>query len=150
MILRKLFRSGVIGLLAMLPLTGVAGEHSAVIGLSGYSPVSYQTKGIPEKGDSRYRAEHDGVMYLFTSEAQLEAFNGEPDRFVPAYGGWCSLGMTAGKKFPADPLSFKVIDGRTHLFVNNEDLDARSIWNQQPEAAMLQAAEKGWGSLHTD
>ncbi|MCA9288325.1 MAG: hypothetical protein KDA05_07065 [Phycisphaerales bacterium] len=110
------------------------------LGLSGYSPVSYIQNNRAEPGSPRFAAEHAGVTYFFTSDAQQRAFEANPDRYLPAYGGYCAFGCSVDSLFTPDPTNFIVIAGRTHLFLRNSDLDARALWLEaKPDEVRAQA-----------
>ncbi len=114
------------------------------IALDGYSPVSYFTVGRPEKGDARFSVEHNGVTYHFTSAEQVALFKKNPSKYEPQCGGWCAFGMSIEDKFPVDPTSFKIVEGRLFLFLNNEQVQAADLWAKGDSAALLQKAEAHW------
>ncbi len=114
------------------------------IAIQGYSPVSYVTVGRAEPGDPRYRVEHDGVTYFLTSADQVILFEREPERYVPAYGGWCAYGMAVQDKFPIDPTNFKVVDGKLLLFLRNDRVDALELWERGNEPDYLRKAAAHW------
>ena len=62
-------------------------------------------------------------MYLFSSLENLETFEANPDQYVPAYNGYCALGVSVGKKFIGDPEVWRVVDERTYL---NLDVDIQT------------------------
>jgi len=117
------------------------------VAIQGYSPVSYFESGKAEKGDEACAVEHAGVIYHMTSEEQMAKFKANPDRFVPAYGGWCAFGCAIGKKFPVDPDSFKIVDNRLFLFLKNEEVDALELWNRESEEEQTARADRYWESL---
>lgn len=114
------------------------------VAMQGYSPVSYLTEGRAEPGDARFRVEHEGVTYFLTSAEQVEQFEREPQRFAPAYGGWCAYGMAVQDKFPVDPTNFKVVDGKLLLFLRNDKVDALKLWNKGEEGENLRKAAAHW------
>ena len=71
-------------------------EHSTT-GISGYDAVAYFTEGKPRRGNGRYAAQFDGVTYLFASEDNKKKFEANPQKYIPAYGGYCALGVTGEK-----------------------------------------------------
>jgi YHS domain-containing protein len=94
------------------------------VGLHGYDPVAYFTVGRPTAGSEQFEATYDGVRYRFSSAANRDAFTKEPAKYVPAYGGFCAMGASLGKKFDGDPNLWRIVDGK--LYVNvNEDADKR-------------------------
>ena len=84
-------------------------------GVSGYDVVSYQTGEKPLRGNGNHIATHEGVTYLFINEDNREAFEQNPSKYVPAYGGFCAFGVSVGKKFVGDPDVWRVVDGQLYL-----------------------------------
>jgi YHS domain-containing protein len=74
-----------------LPSHGVA--------LEGYCPVAYFAVNKPVKGKAEHASTYKNVTYYFVSADAKKAFDAEPEKFVPAYGGWCAFGMSIGDKF---------------------------------------------------
>lgn len=129
------------------PLGAVTIEpYTLTLGMSGYSPVSYIEQNRAEPGSPRFSAEHDGVTYFFTSDAQRRTFERSPGRFLPAYGGYCAFGCSVDMKFVPDPTSFEVINGRTHLFLKNAEVDAKKLWDDADPAAVRAEADAFWAS----
>lgn len=114
------------------------------IAIGGYSPVSYFEKGIAEKGNSEFTAVHNGITFYFTNAEQRDKFSKNPNKYLPAYGGWCAYGMAQGKKFPINPTSFKVVDGKLMLFLHNEKADALTLWNKEDEQHQVIQANQNW------
>jgi len=117
------------------------------IGLDGFSPVSYFTAGIPQKGDPRFAVEHNGVTYYLTSASQVEIFTQDPSRYEPQCGGWCAFGMTVEDKFPIDPTKYRIIDDRLYLFLNNEEINAFDLWGQSDQRELLRKAHDQWSEV---
>jgi hypothetical protein len=127
----KVLRAGLIAA-ALFTVTApafAADEVNAVPGLSiagaplalhGYDPVAYFSDGGPRRGSDALTQVHEGVAYRFASEANLEAFQADPDRYAPQYGGFCAYGVAVGKKFDGDPLLWKIEDGKLYLNLNEE------------------------------
>ncbi len=95
----------------------------ALIGVQGYDLVSYHKEGGPVRGSGFHTATHAGVTYLFANEANQKAFAGNPEKYLPAYGGYCAYGVAVGQKFAVDPLAAKVVDGTLYLNLNAEIQD---------------------------
>jgi YHS domain-containing protein len=118
--------------------------YTLTVGLSGYSPVSYLDHNRAEPGSPRFTAVYKGVTYFFTSTEQIKSFTASPERYMPAYGGYCAFGCTVQSHFVPDPMSFKIIDGKTHLFLKNEEVDARSLWEQGNKDELKDKADAYW------
>lgn len=121
-----------------LPSTGVA--------LEGYCPVAYFAVNKPIMGKPEFASTHEGVTYHFVSADAKEAFEKSPEKFLPAYGGWCALGMAEQQRFPVDPRNFKIVDGRLMLFLANQDIDALKLWNEGNERELVSKADTFWKS----
>ena len=50
----------------------------------------------------------------------LKAFKASPSRYLPQNGGFCTFGVSVGKKFDGDPKFAAVIDNKLYLFLNEE------------------------------
>ncbi len=140
-------------LLALPLAAGVPVKHqnlSDTIALSGYDAVSYFS-GEPVEGKSSIEFEHAGARYLFASEANRVAFQSDPERYIPAYGGWCAYAMLDGDKVEVDPESFKIIDGKNYLFYNGFWGDTLKRWNKKlaktPESELVGEADQEWEGI---
>jgi hypothetical protein len=133
-------RSVLIGLILTLPGLGLGPvlafdpsspapvnvERSGV-GLKGYDPVAYFATGAPAEGDPTITAVHDGTLYAFASVTNRDAFIVDPERYLPAYGGFCAMAMTFGKKVDIDPNAWKIVDGKLYVQANPR---ARQVWER--------------------
>lgn len=117
------------------------------IALQGYSPVSY-TEGLAQKGLKDYKSEYEKVIYYFTSAEQKAAFDKQPEKYLPAYGGYCAFGVYAGAKFRPDPNKFISKDGEYFLFLYNLELDAQQLWiNEKNHNKLVKTADSNWEKL---
>ena len=107
------------------------------LALKGYSPVSYVADGRAELGSSAHALQHRGVTYHLVSDEQMAAFRQSPDRFEPAFGGWCAYGISLGIRWEPDPASFEIIDGRLFLFSRSGEADARELWDRETDHPAL-------------
>ena len=118
--------------------------------LQGYDPVSYHL-GNPEPGKTELSWEYDGAVYFFASADNLQTFKTDPERYVPALGGWCAWAMLDGEKVKIDPKTYKVIDGTTYLFYNFFFVNTLSKWNklaeQETEGALVEKARAAWEKM---
>ena len=61
------------------------------VGLHGFDAVAYFTDGKAVKGDPQYHSKYDGATYYFRSGDNKAAFDKEPERYAPQYGGYCAM-----------------------------------------------------------
>lgn len=104
---------------------GAINTDASGLALQGYDVVAYQTAMQPTRGSEEFTATHDGATYRFASAENRDRFRADPARYLPAYGGFCAMGVAVGRKFDVDPLAFTVVDGRLYL---NKDLGTRRMW----------------------
>ena len=140
----KTFLPAVALLVAVMatPVFGKDVTHSTP-GLSGYDPVSYFTEGTPQRGSGYHVADYQGVTYAFTSKEHKEMFQSNPEKYAPAYGGWCAYGVAVGKKFVADPEVWKIVKGKLYV---NLDRDIQSKWNEDIPGH-IKTADGNWTEI---
>lgn len=114
-------------------------EYSTT-GVLGYDLVSYHTEGQPERGTGDNLVVHDGITYLFSSETNKNTFEKNPERYLPAYGGYCAFGVSVSKKFVGDPEVWKIVNGRVYLNLNR---DIQKLWFEDISGNIVKA-EKNW------
>ena len=90
------------------------------VGVSGYDVVAYFTDGRPVRGTTTHRATHQGIEYRFASAEHLAAFNANPARYLPQYGGYCAWAVSQGYTASANPNNWRIVDGKLYLNYNNE------------------------------
>ncbi len=103
--------------------TGIS-AGGAPLAVHGVDPVALLSGKQVVAGSSDFNIIHEGASYYFASQANLDAFTAEPAKFAPQHGGFCSFGVSVGKKFNGDPSQFLVQDGRLFLFLNSATRDA--------------------------
>ena len=121
-------------------MSNVHPHHS--IALGGYDPVSYFS-GDPVQGDAALSSEHEGATYYFSLEENKAAFDADPAKYAPQYGGFCATAMSEGTLFGADPTNCKITDDRLFLFYRGVGGDTLPQWNEN-EGERLPAADTHW------
>lgn len=137
-------------LILTLMLTGLTSNAFAgnihansTTGVQGYDLVSYHSSNGPVRGSGHFLSVHDGVTYLFASKENKQAFDQAPDKYLPAYGGYCAFGVSVGKKFVGDPEVWKVVDGTLYL---NLDKNIQKDWLKDVPGR-IEAANKHWAKI---
>ena len=125
MLSRIISTAGAVLMLATLIAPGVraesAGDVNQIDGISlhGFDPVAYFTQNKAVKGEPVLTASYQGVTYQFASKEDQAAFEADPAKYVPQYGGFCALATSKGIKADIDPHAFAINDGK--LYVNYSD-----------------------------
>lgn len=122
-----------------------AGEYFEKGGaaIRGHDPVAYFQAGRPVKGRADLRVEHKGSTFLFSTQANRDAFAAEPERYAPQYGGYCAFGMAGGYKAAIDPDAFTVRDGKLYL---NYNRDVRKQWSADVPGFVAKA-DRNWPAV---
>lgn len=112
------------------------------VALSGYDPVSYFLNTKPQKGKISFS--YDGVVYKFISAENLTLFKNSPQKYLPAYGGWCAYAMGLnGEKVKVDPENFKIVNGVVNLFYRTTFSNTIKDWNKD-EVKLKKQADINW------
>jgi YHS domain-containing protein len=114
------------------------------IALREFDAVSYFNSSRPLKGNSKFYHHHRGITYYFANAENLEEFKKSPGKYEPAYGGWCAYTVALnGDRVKVNPVTYKVINGKLHLFYNYNGDNRLLKWNKD-EKKMKAAADKNW------
>lgn len=110
--------------------------------VGGYDVVAYQD-GTATPGDAAFNVTYNGTLYFFSSPENKTRFEADPEKYIPAYGGYCATAMSEGKTFGADPTNFILKDGRVFLFYRGVGGDTKTQWEAE-EADRLPQADTYW------
>ncbi|MCE0724459.1 MULTISPECIES: YHS domain-containing (seleno)protein [Legionella] len=129
-------------LFVLFPLSLIAATNSSIslVGDQGYDLVSYQQKSGPVRGSGNHVVFHHGVAYIFASKENKKTFAANPEKYLPAYGGYCAYGVAAGHKVISDPLAWKLVNGKLYLNLNKE---IQNIWAKD-SAGNIKKADEQW------
>ncbi len=136
-------------LMALVALFGFAGNAMAADytnstpAVQGYDVVSYQTGKRPVRGNGHFVSVYDGATYQFSSADNQKLFESNPEKYAPAYGGFCAFGASVGKKFIGDPEVWRVVDGKLYL---NLDTSIQSQWLKDVPGR-IKTADAQWGEI---
>ena len=111
--------------------------------IEGFDPVSYFDN-KPTEGESKWSFVYKGVPYQFSNASNLAKFKASPEKYEPAYGGWCAYAMgETGEKVKIDPETFKIIDGKLYLFYNFWGNNTLADWNKM-EKSLKAKGDQNW------
>lgn len=136
-------------LLALLALVFTAPLSAAPVfvkdglAIGGYDVVAYHTQGRPAAGLAQFTHQWNGATWRFASQQHLNLFKANPDRYAPAYGGYCAWGLAEKNElYPVDPNAWKIVDGKLYL---NYNADVQRQWFGNIPGFIRQA-DANWSS----
>lgn len=113
------------------------------VGLKGYDPVAYFTQTKAVKGDAQFQSKANGVIYYFASAENKAAFDTNPAKYEPQFGGFCAWAVSRGYTAPVDPNAFQIVNGRLLL---QYSLKVRKDFSADIEGN-LRKADANWPSI---
>jgi YHS domain-containing protein len=118
------------------------------VAISAFDPVSYFT-GTPLKGQPTFIHKHKGIIYFFSSNENKALFIKNPDKYEPAYGGWCAyaMGLEKADKVAVNPKTYKIIDNKLYLFYNKLGINTKTKWDKEGEEKLKNNADKNWNTI---
>ncbi len=113
------------------------------VALGGYDPVAYFTDAKPVKGDPSLARTYQGAMYYFTSKDHKDAFESDPAKYVPEFGGFCGYAASINKVSPVNPEIWQLVDGKLVL---QHTPKAFKLFNDDVPGNYVRA-QKNWPGL---
>lgn len=116
------------------------------LALEGYDPVSYFAEGgsNPVKGSKKITYTYKGVTYRFKTQQNLQTFKADPDRYEPAFGGWCAYAMAKETYTEPNPERFTIHEGRLYLFYDGLFGDTYEDWFEEGPDTLDPLAIEYW------
>lgn len=111
--------------------------------LRGYDPVAYFVQGQATRGEPELALEWDGATWHFASEENRARFAEEPERYAPAFGGYCAFAVSEGYTANGDPEVWAIVDDRLYL---NFDPTVAERWNAE-QSERIRLGEQHWREL---
>ena len=113
------------------------------IGIQGYDPVAFFTEHKPVKGSPQFQSDYNGAKYWFASADDKTAFDKEPARYEPQFGGYCAYGASQGHRAPVKIEAWQIVNGRLLM---QYDLDVKTKFNKDQQGT-LKKADQNWPGI---
>ncbi len=113
------------------------------VALQGYDPVAYFADGKAVRGSVTHAASHRGAVYYFATAEHRAAFEAQPDKYAPEFGGWCAYAASINQLSPISPEYWEIVDGRLILQHNQRAWD---LWHKDPANNFIKA-DINWPGL---
>lgn len=134
----------IVGAIAMAPAAaGDAPVYKSFFGqvaIEGYDVVAYFEDHRARQGTSKYSVAWNGAHWQFASPRHKDMFASDPERYAPAYGGFCAYSVAFGHAVKSDPEVFAIVDGRLFLLYSES---ARAAWADE-SPSMVAKADQRW------
>ncbi len=123
----------------------VTDQHTG-LAIYGVDPVAYFTDRKPVEGRQDFEFRHSGAVWRFDNEGNRAAFRGDPDVYMPRYGGYDPVGIGRGRATPGYPALWVIFDERLYLFYT---ADARAAFIASPHAVIASASAR-WSTVKSE
>lgn len=111
--------------------------------INGYDSVAYFTQNAPVKGLDAHSYDYKGAKWKFSSQANLELFKNNPEKYAPQYGGYCAYAVANDNLAKVDPAQFTIFEGKLYL---NYDASIQKDWLKD-KAGYIRKADTKFQSL---
>jgi YHS domain-containing protein len=121
---------------------GVAiGGHDSV----AYHQLQKAAQQLAVEGSKSYVVEYKGARWLFATEEASELFSADPDRYSPAYNGYCANALSLGEGLVrTDGTHWSIFGDKLYLFYA---AGGEERWNDGNWEAYKVDADAAWEKL---
>lgn len=113
------------------------------LALQGYDPVAFFTDHKPVKGHTELVLRHHGALYYFATREHRDTFKATPEKYEPAFGGYCAYGVSRGKLVEIEVDAFQIVNDRLLLQYSK---GVRNDFNKDTQGN-LATADSNWPAL---
>ena len=114
---------------------------------NGYDVVAYFNNRAIE-GDKKITTTLNDIIYKFSSEENLKAFNNNPKKYMPQYGGYCAYAVALkSSKVSINPETFLIENGKLYLFYDAWGTNTLKLWQKENEKLLIEKADKNWEQI---
>ncbi|MBO6784028.1 MAG: YHS domain-containing protein [Alphaproteobacteria bacterium] len=144
----RLFAKSALFALALVWFAGPAHAVDPVFSadgkaIRGYDPVAYFTQEKAVEGSSEHTFAYQGATWHFASAENRELFAADPEKYAPAYGGYCAWAVANNYTASIDPDAWSIRDGKLYL---NYSKVVRARWALDKDGNIA-AADANWPGL---
>ena len=128
------------------------------VALEGYDVVAYFQNYEREiergtKGSKKFSTKILGITYYFVSEENKDTFDADPEKYIPAYGGWCAWAMAQGQTgVPVNYNTFLIEENvygqkSLYLFYNSWGNNTKKKWLEHFHHDLILKADETWQKI---
>lgn len=138
---RLFFITGTALLLSLTSFGQAHPSHNGEKAFDGNDIISY-FNGEIKKGSDEYTYEYNDVKLYFASNESRELFKKAPEKYFPAYNGWCAIALAAGTLAKPDYNNYIIQDGKLLFFEVRAFFNGRTAWEKDPQINKITADAK--------
>ncbi|MEE9272230.1 MAG: YHS domain-containing (seleno)protein [Robiginitomaculum sp.] len=112
------------------------------LAVGGYDILSFY-QGNLIKGSPKISVNWKGVRWQFATKTNLETFIKEPEKYEPAYGGYCAWALANNKLAKGKPKHWTIKDGRLFLNINSQ---IKQLWLKHMDK-FIEQGDKNWPTV---
>lgn len=120
------------------------------VAIDGHDTVAYQQlqrdpQEAATKGTKRFTVEYKGAQWHFASKESSELFKAQPDKYSPAYNGFCANALSLGEGLiRTDGTHWEIFEDKLYLFYAGR---GRDRWVAGDWKTYKVDADAAWESL---
>lgn len=120
------------------------------VAIEGHDTVAYQQlQRDPQEsaveGVKRYTVEYKGAKWHFASQQSSDLFKANPDKYAPAYNGFCANALSLGEGLVrTDGTFWEIFDDKLYLFYAGR---GRDRWSEGDWKTYKVDADAAWQKL---
>jgi len=111
-------------------------------GAGGFDVISFH-QGSPTKGDIKIIADYKGAQWRFATEANKKLFLEDPEKYAPAYGGYCAWAIANNKLAKGSPKHWSIVDDVLYLNFNKS---IKKKW-EKDTPGFIEKADQRWPAI---
>ncbi len=116
-------------------------NSSGGLAIKGYDPVSYHTSGVATQGSGAITLSWNGADWHFSSQENLALFEGDPERYAPAFGSNCAQAVSSKITATANPEVWHMEGDNLYLFLNQA---AKEKFVSRIGDGVIEQTERNW------
>ena len=109
----------------------------------GYDVVAYFELDRATEGTAEFTHEWKGLTWQFVNADHRDLFIADPDKYAPAYNGYCAWAVANGYIASTIPQAWSIVDGRLFL---NYSRAVQFRWNLS-KRANIESGDRRWPEL---
>ena len=116
------------------------------IALNGYDVVSFYTESKAIRGADAFSFKWKDATWLFSSQQHLDSFKQSPEKYEPAFGGYCAYGTSRGYKAPTQIDTWTIVNNKLFFNYNQK---VKELWNKN-QSTFIDSATVKWPLIKSD